>query len=267
MSDDLMIPERRSFEIMKAVVFALILREVRGKFGANRLAAFWFVMEPLAHVCLLLIIFIAIRQRMVPGVEFALFLVNGVIPFILFKNITLKGMEAVSANRGLFSYRQIKPFDMVFARLIVEFALMACVYTLTLFALWWFFGYSVAIVKPIQWFLMLMVGVVLSFGLALIYCVLISLIPEATTLIKIMYLPLYFITGVIFPIWMIPTKYMDFLLWNPYLHIIELMREYSIAHYPVSAQVNWEFPAAFALVSLVSGLYVYRAKRFQIVAA
>lgn len=262
-----MIPERRSFEIMKAVIFALILREVRGKFGANRLAAFWFIMEPLAHICLLLVMFVAIRQRMVPGVEFALFLVNGVIPFILFKNITLKGMEAVNANRGLLSYRQIKPFDMVFSRFVVEFALMACVYTLTLFVLWWFFGYSVAIAKPIQWLFMLLIGVVLSFGLALIYCVLISQVPEVTTLIKIIYFPLYFISGVIFPIWMVPTKYMDFLLWNPYLHIIELMRGYSMAHYPVSVQVNWEFPAVFALVALVAGLYVYRVKRFHIVAA
>ncbi|SAI28677.1 permease of an ABC exporter involved in polysaccharide export [Bordetella trematum] len=262
-----MMLERRSFEIMKAVIFALVLREVRGKFGVHRLAGFWFVVEPLAHVCILLVVFMAIRQRMVPGVEFALFLVNGIIPFILFKNITLKGMEAVNANRGLFSYRQIKPFDMVLARLIVEFSLMACVYVLTLFALWWFFDYSVSIVKPLQWFCMLMIGVTLSFGLALIYCVLINLVPEAATLIRLMYLPLYFITGVIFPIWMIPAKYMEFLLWNPYLHIIDMMRAYSMDHYPVSLQVNWEYPATVSLVTLVVGLFVYRAKRLEIVAA
>ena len=46
--------KRRPFKILRSVLFALVIREVRGKFGANRLGAFWFVFEPLAHIIVLL---------------------------------------------------------------------------------------------------------------------------------------------------------------------------------------------------------------------
>lgn len=262
-----MLLKRRSLTIMRAVVFALVLREVRGKFSANRLAAFWFIFEPVAHIAVMLFIFVVIRNRALPGVEYAIFLVNGIVPFILFKNISLKGMEAANANRGLFAYRQIKPFDMVVARTIVEFSLMMCVFIVTLFGLSWFFGYSVVINKPIEWVFVLAIGCALSFGLALIFCALITIVPEATMVIRIAYMPLYFISGVIFPLWLVPTQFIDYLLWNPYVHIIELLRENSIEYYPTIPQASYVYPLFCALVALVIGLAMYRARRLDIVAS
>ena len=262
-----MILKRRSFTIMKAVIFALVLREMRGRFSANRLAAFWFIFEPVAHVAVMLFIFVVIRNRALPGVEFAIFLVNGIVPFLLFKNISLKGMEAANANRGLFAYRQIKPFDMVAARTIVEFSLMMCVFIVILFGLRWFFGYDVTIHKPIEWAFILAIGCALSFGLALIFCALISVVPEANMIVRLAYMPLYFLSGVIFPLWLVPSQFISYLLWNPYVHIIELLRENSIEYYPVVPQISHIYPLFCAFVALVIGLAMYRARRLDIVAS
>ncbi|WP_419204492.1 ABC transporter permease [Bordetella trematum] len=173
-----MLLKRSSLTIVQAVLFALILREIRGKFGSNRLGGFWFIFEPFAHVVLMLIIFSLIRAPMINGVPLILFLVNGIVPFLLFKNITLTGMQAVNANRGLFAYRQIQAFDMILARAIVETSLMGLVYTLILACLWLWGGMSIEFNDPILWVSAILIGLVFSFSLAIIFCVLISNLPE-----------------------------------------------------------------------------------------
>jgi len=262
-----MLPKRPPLSIVKSVIFALILREVQGRFGKNRLGAFWFVFEPMAHVLILLLIFSTLRSRYMPGIEMPLFLLHGIIPFLAFRNITLKSMEAVNANRGLLAYRQVKPFDMVSARAIVEALLMSCVYLLIMAALGWFFGFDIAIHQPLQWLTTLAVGGALAFGSALVFCVVIDALPEIAAMIRIMFMPLYILSGVIFPLWVIPKDFLPLLLWNPYLHLIELLREHSIAYYPKVAEVNLAYPAAFALVTLFIGLGLYRARRLHLVAS
>lgn len=262
-----MLKKRSSFKITRAVLFALVLREVRGRLSKNRMGLFWFLFEPIAHILLLLIIFSTLRHRTMPGVDLPLFLINGIVPFLVFKNISLKGMEAVNANQGLFAYRQVKPFDMVAARMVVEISLMACVYVLMLLGLWWLFGYNVLIHQPLQWMLILVTGCGLAFGSALIFCVIIDALPEAATVIRLMYMPLYLISGVIFPIWLLPESYVSLLLWNPYLHLIELLRENSIAYYPKVDQVNYFYPAVCAVLSLFIGMSLYRLRRLRLAAS
>ena len=55
-----------------------------------------------------------------PGLEFPVFLVTGMIPFLLFQNLSNRLMDAVEANRGLFAYRQVKPLDTLVSRAMVE---------------------------------------------------------------------------------------------------------------------------------------------------
>lgn len=231
------------------------------------MGAFWFVFEPMAHILVLLMAFSAIRGRSLPGVEYPLFLVNGLVPFLALKNIALKGMEAIRANRGLAAYRQVKPFDMVLARAIVEAALMLCVHILILAGLGWFFDYPVAIARPLEWMGTLALGYVLAFGSALIFCVIIDAVPEAGIFIRIMYLPLYIISGVIFPLWLVPTRFIDLLLWNPYVHLVELARENSITYYPTTAGISYFYPAIWAFLSLFIGISLYRARRLHLVAS
>jgi len=259
--------KRPPFAIIKSVLFALMLREMQGRFGKNRLGAFWFFFEPLAHVLILLLIYSALRSRYLPGIDMPIFLMHGIIPFLAFRNITLKSMEAVNANRGLLAYRQVKPFDMVAARAIVETLLMTCVYGLILAALGWFFAYDIAIQQPLQWLLTLVTGGALAFGSALVFCVVIDALAELAAMIRIMYMPLYILSGIVFPLWMIPKDFLPLLLWNPYLHLIELLRGHSIAYYPRVDEVNLAYPATCAVLALFIGLWLYRARHLRLIAS
>lgn len=262
-----MFAKRSSLTIVRAVLFALVLREVRGRFGINRLGAFWFIFEPIAHISVLLIVFSVIRgARINYGPDLLVFLVAGIVPFLLFKNIALKGMEAVSANKALFAYRQIKPVDTVLARAISETALMLCVYLLIVFFLGFWGGHDVLISRPLLFISMLLLGVLLSLGLALVFCVVGEAIPEVKNLIKLAYMPLYFMTGVIMPLWVVPPAFRDYLMWNPYVHIIDGIREATFTYYPKVPGIDFSYAAKTTLCVLFAGVVLYRIRRQHLLA-
>jgi len=259
--------KRGSLHIQKAVVFALVLREVRGRFSENRLGAFWFVFEPVCYVATLIAIHAGIRaQKIFPGIDPSLFFIIGTVPFLLYKNIALKGMEAVSANQGLFAYRQIKPFDCIVARAIVEFSMMSCVYIVLMFVLGFFGEVDISIRDPLAWLFALAIGMALSLGMALIFCVVAELLPEVKVFIKLSFWPLYLLSGALYPLWRLPPQILSLLEWNPFLHIIDVLRAATFQHYPKVPGINIVYPAGVTLVILFCGLMLYRLCRLKMVA-
>jgi hypothetical protein len=74
----------------------------------------------MAHVIVLSLIFSYARDRALFGIDFPVFIVTGIVPFLMFKNIALRVMDGVEANRALFAYRQIKPMDTFIARTLLD---------------------------------------------------------------------------------------------------------------------------------------------------
>lgn len=258
--------KRSPTSIVKAVIFALTLREMRGRLNARRLGAFWVLFEPIAHVLALVALFTIVRGRNIPGFEVPVFLLVGIVPFLMMKNVCLKLMEAVASNKALFSYRQIKPFDAIVARALVEVSLSACVYIILMAGIGFFGGFYVGIAHPLEWLGVLIVALVLSFSIGMILCVVGEAVPELKTFFRLMFLPLYFISGVVYPLWIMPHNILSWILWNPFLHIIDSLRWAVFAEYPLTPGINMAYPSAIALVFLFIAMGVYRARRLALVA-
>lgn len=259
--------KRTPFKITRAVVFALVLREMRGRIGANRLGLIWVLFEPLAHVVALVAVFSAIRGRSIPGLDYPVFLLTGIIPFLLFKSVTLRIMDGVNANRALFAYRQIKPLDAFVARAIAEFSLQACVYVLIMGTLGLWFGHDVIPHRPLEWLYTLGVGLAFSFGLGLIFCVIAESMPEARTFVRLLFMPMYFMSGVIFPLAMLPAHLLPYILWLPYAHLVEYLRMSALPAYPHTFGISMTYPLVAAIVVMFVGMWLYRIRRLKLVAA
>lgn len=257
--------KRSSFKIFKSVLFALILREMRSRFGARRFGIFWMFFEPVAQIALVMTFFYFRGTAVVGSIGFPLFLLTGMVPFFMMRSIIFKGMEAVNANKALFSYKQIKPFDTVLARTIVEVVLWSCVYVILLCVLGFWFDYSIIINEPMRWLTVLLIGIVLSFSLALFFCVLIEIIPDSKTFVRLLSFPVYILTGVLFPIWILPQEVLNWLLWNPFLHIIDELRLATFPHYPDHHNVNIMYPFQVAVVFLLLALAIYRIRRLKLI--
>ncbi len=258
--------QRRPIQIMQSVIFALVLREMRTRFGSQRMGWFWMIFEPMAHMALLMFVFGYIRGREVPGMDYAVYLVSGLVPFFLMRNLSLRLMEAVHANKALFAYPNIKPFDTFVARTIVEFSLMACVFVILMGAMGLWLGYDVSIHHPLQWLAAVGTGVMFSFALGLVFCFIVEAMPNAKTFIRLLFMPLYFLSCVIIPVWSIPPQWMHYLLWNPFLHIVDNIRSSTFVHYPEVVGVSYTYPAAVALVTLFFGMALYRLRREELLA-
>ena len=59
---------RSPWQIQRSVVFALLLREVKGRFGGRLIGGFWVLFEPLVHLGLMTFFMTTIAGRVLPGV-------------------------------------------------------------------------------------------------------------------------------------------------------------------------------------------------------
>jgi len=253
------LPPRTGLQIQKDVVYALVLREVGSRLGKSRVGLLWVMVEPVAHLVFPIAMFGFLMARALPGIDYPVFLVYGFLPFLLFKTICLQTMEGVSANRGLLSYRQITLMDVFVAKAIAYCAIESLVFAVVLAGLA-MLGFGVLPPYPVEFAGALALTVALGFGLGLLFAAIGSLVPDSKSIIRVLFLPLYLASGVLFPITRFPDQWIDWLALNPVLHLVELSRATAIEHYEPMRQLNVAFPGAVALVANFIGLAMYRLR-------
>jgi len=240
------------------------LREARARLGTRRMGAVWMLLEPVCHLLVFSVLFAMIRARSVSGVEYPVFILVGLAPFLLYRNTALRLMDSLRENRSLFGYKQIKPLDTYVARVIVETCIAATVYAILVFGFAWY-GFDMTVHSPLQWIATLALGLLFSFGLGMLLALITHAIPGLKIVIRMAFFPLYFISGVLIPASYLPQAMMPVLLLNPFLHILELIRAEVLPHYTPVDGVSETYVIAFTLVLLFLSLGTYRARRMHLI--
>ncbi len=215
---------RTPWQITLSVWHALFLREAVGRLSGARFAWFWMLLEPIAHVVVMVLIRELLgRMRFIINADFVPWLLVGITAFILFREGVTRAMGAIEANKGLFSYRQVKPVDPVLVRAVLEGLLKSVVFIL-LIAGAMLLGFEILPFDPLGaigiWFSVWLLGV----SLGLVVSVLASLVEEVGRVVRLMMFPLYFLSGVMFPLQVMPHSIQQYLLYNPVAHGIESLR-------------------------------------------
>lgn len=255
---------RTSWQIQKAVFFALFRRELQTRFGGYRLGYFWALIEPLSHIIMLSALFSLIRSdNEIYRAPFPVFFALGILSFFIFQKIAVNGQNSIRVNLGLFCYRQVKPFDSIVVRAFIDF----CVYLLAILFLallgGWFFEYQVMPVDPLKSLLVLMLLFTLGLGVSFFTAVIAVLYEEWSQFIGIALRPMYFISGIFFPLAALPERLHVYLLWNPILHGVEALRGAWIVGYPAE-KVSILYLAAWSLIILFLGMSYYRSNRVNV---
>lgn len=248
-------PKPRSPWVVTAHVWhALFMREALARVTADRIAWFWLMAEPIAHVLLLVWVRTLIgHARIVPGAEFVPWLVVGVTAFILFRNQMNRGMNAISANRALFAYRQVHPADTLFVRAGLE-GVLSTIVLLVLVLVFTLLGQYMMPRHPL--YVMAIWGMLWLFGLGtgLVCSVVVTMLPELQKFITMIMFPLYFLSGIIIPVQYFPQDIRYYLLFNPLLHLIEHIRFGFFEGYRLVDGTNLIYPSWWILGALVLGL-------------
>jgi capsular polysaccharide transport system permease protein len=247
---------RTPTSITLSVWKALFLREAVNRLRTGRAAWLWLLLEPVIYIVSLMIIFTVIRMHAVGGIDSALWVMVGMLAFFMFNRPATRSMNAITANRALFTYRQVKPVDTVLVRVSLEGFLMILV-SIILFAGAGLFGLAINPVDPLivleAFFGLWIVGA--AFGL--IASVAIELIPEAAKVIEFMSKPVYFLSGAIFPIAMVPPPYREWLLLNPVAHGLEAARLGFAPHYHAVPELSVTYLYGFGLTALFLGFALH----------
>jgi capsular polysaccharide transport system permease protein len=262
------LPRRRSpWEIQRAVLFALLVREMSTRVGGQWVGAVWTLFEPLAHVLMLVAVIGAMQTAtFTPGMDYPVYLATGLVLYFLFQNLALRLMDGIDSNKGLFSYRQVKPLDTLLARGMVETLMNLLVLLVTLGLLAWL-GHPVVPARPLEAMASFLMMALLGTGYGIFIAVWSHDRPRLRSLLRMMMLPLYFMSGVVFPVDLLPRETIDWLLWNPLLHLVEITRQAYIPAYRPADGINLTYPLLCLLGYWALGLTLYRANRQRLVAS
>jgi len=252
-------PGRSHLQIQRDVLYALLLRELAGRFGKTRGGFLWVLVEPVAHLLVPIFIFGFIRQRMVPGIEYPVFLVYGFMPFLLFKAVCLQIMDGTAAGQGLLSYRQVLLMDVFIAKALAHCVIQAVVFAIVLTGLG-MLGYHVLPLRPVELGGVLLLAAVLGFGLGLLFAAIASMIPDARAAIRVLFMPLYFMSGILFPVTRFPDEWVRWMAINPVLHLVEWTRVAGVERYEPMRYLSLEYPLGLALAATAIGLMLYRLR-------
>lgn len=120
---------------------ALILREITTTYGRSPGGYIWAILEPAAGITLLTLVF-SIGFRTPPlGTSFALFYAAGILPLMMYTDISTKLAQTIQFSRALLAYPRITFLDALIARFILNFLTQMMVHFIVL-------GFIVIFLQP-----------------------------------------------------------------------------------------------------------------------
>lgn len=248
---------RSDVSVALSVWRALFLREATARLASDRAGALWLFLEPAAHLIFLMVVYGVIRQHLPGGgADAEVFVLVGVWGFFLVRNVASRAMEAISANTALFAYRQVRPVDTVVVRAGLEASLYLIVWFLLLTGLA-MLGIDVEPADPMQVMVAALLLWLLGIGLGLVLSVLASLLPEAGRIVRLTFTPLYVLSAVMYPIAGVPHGMREWMLLNPIVHGLELMRAGYFAGYHGESHVSFGYLGFVVVILLLLGLALH----------
>jgi capsular polysaccharide transport system permease protein len=117
--------------------------------------------------------------------------------------------------------------------------------------------------RPVEWLCLMLGLVAFALGLGMILAAVASFAPDVRAVIRVTFMPLYFISGVVLPISRFPSEWVEVLAWNPLLHWVEASRQLGLPNYRTIPQLSYEVVFFSAAVTLFFGLSLYRLRRLS----
>jgi capsular polysaccharide transport system permease protein len=241
------------------VINALMLREIKTRFGDNHLGFAWLFIEPLMFTVPVILFWSASRAGASHGLPFVEFMMTGYPPFIMWRNCVSRSQAAITGNAGLLYHRMITPARIVLARSLLEVA-GSFLSTGLIYIGFWYIGW-VRAPSYFSYFLFgwIYMGIV-SWACAVLLC---SLGEASKVMAKILgtfnYLMLA-IGGAFYLVDWMPLKVQPYVVWIPTVQAFELIR---YGYFGEAIRTHWSplHLLICALVPAVFGLHILKVAR------
>lgn len=213
----------QALSVQGRVISALTLRETRSRYGNRKLGFFWALFEPFAHVTVFIAIFSSMGRTSPIGDSIGLFMLSGIMPWLLYNNTVSAVMNGLGANKALLGYPQVMPIDIIISRIIIEFSSIVIVFLLFL-GIAISFDISIKIDNFLQLFSAAILFVIFGAGVGMINAAILHSTPSYANIYSAISRPLYFMSGIFFTADFLSPKVFSYLYYNPLLHLMDWFR-------------------------------------------
>ncbi len=212
-----------ALQVQARVVGALMLRDMRTRFGRSFFGYVVTVLWPLTHLLAVMCVYLIARRVFPIGTSPTVFLATGILPYVLClypaRNITM----SLVLNQPLLYFPVVKSFDVILARGLVEIVTAFWV-TAIFCAILFIFGVDIMPVYPQEAFLAIFATIYLGFSIGFSGAVLFKAFRPWLLVVILLMICMYVSSGALFLPSALPQWAQDYLWWNPLLHCVEWLR-------------------------------------------
>ena len=242
------------------VVYAIVLRDIRTRFGHTRLGYLWAILEPVSHLMTLGSVFFLLNTAPPPvGDNLFLFYITGLLPFLMFAHVSQELMGSSASSTMLFMLPAVRRTDAMAAQALRQLGTELCV-ELLIFGAAGLGGLQAMPADLLTCMTALLALWLLAVGVGSINMVVVGLFPSYATFYDAVIRLLYFGSGIYYSPIAMPDWVRAYLVWNPVLQAIEYFRSGFFPQY----QPHWldmNYLALWILSSVGIGLAMERALR------
>lgn len=112
---------KESFLIQKRVIGALIIREILTRYGRHNLGFLWLFLEPVLFTLGIITLW-SLTKIHSGNFSIVAFAITGYSTVLMWRNTSGRLANAIEPNLSLLYHRNVKVFDIFFARFILEVA-------------------------------------------------------------------------------------------------------------------------------------------------
>ncbi len=242
------------------VIWALILRETKTRYGEHKIGFLWAIIEPLIMVAVFVGIFASIRSDSPGGMPLVLFMLVGIVPFHLFRDTMGQMQGGIAQNRSLFAFPQVTTFDVIIARGLLEIFILGGVFMMLLVGMD-LAGFEVRVERPLGVLAACGLLSLMGIGTGFVFASISPILPSIRQLSSaVLGRPLFLGSGIFFIAESVPAPVREYMLYNPLMHILELLRSAFFYEFE-SAYGDWGYATTWAVCTFAFGLLVHQAMR------
>jgi capsular polysaccharide transport system permease protein len=245
---------------MPRTIMALVLREMATSYGRNPGGYLWAVLEPVAALAVLSVVFALVLRTPSLGNSFPLFYASAFLPFMLFNDVANKMATSVKFSRPLLNYPAVTFLDALIARLSLTLLTHIVVDTIIMAAILVLMDTHTLLNIP-RMLEGVALAAILGVSVGVLNCYLMTAFPIWERAWQIVTRPLMLLSAVLYIYEDLPMFAREILWWNPLIHVTGLTRTGVFSTY----QASYASPLYVLLVAgvllLLGLLLLYRYNR------
>lgn len=237
-------------------ILALMLREMATSYGRSIMGYLWAIVEPVAALALMTLVFSAFLRSPPIGSNFPLFFASGFLVFNIYVDVGNNVARAVQYSRPLLEFPAVTPLDTILARFLLNYLTHLMVIAILLTGIIEIYDlHQIMDLRILVLALLLAGGFALSIGI--FNCYLFVAFPSYAQIWAILNRPMFIVSGIFFLFDHVPQPFRDILWFNPMVHIIGLTRAGIYPTYEAD-YVSIPYVAGVSLMLSLIGLHLIR---------